>query len=54
MRYKIGDIFTFANGTEGKIVEARENIAGGEEYDININGKIRNVIFNEDGTIDYN
>lgn len=53
MKYKIGDVFTFTNGEKGKVVKTGENIAGEEEYDINVNGKIRSIIIDENGQVNY-
>lgn len=51
MRYKIGDIFTFADNTKGTVIEAKQNIIGGEEYEINVNGETKYIIIDENGRI---
>lgn len=51
MRYKIGDIFTFPDGKKGVVANASNNIIGGEELDIDVNGEIKSVYIDTDESI---
>lgn len=51
MEYKIGDVFIFQNGTKGTVASVSNNILGGQELDIDVNGEIKSVYIDTDGSI---
>ena len=51
MEYRVGDIFTFLDGKKGIVASVSNNIIGGQELDIDINGEIKSVYIDTDGSI---
>ncbi len=51
MDYNVGDIFTFPDGRKGVVANASNNIIGGQELDVDINGEIKSVYIDTDGSI---
>lgn len=51
MEYKEGNIFTFPDGRKGVVAKASNNIIGGQELDIDVNGTIKYVYIDTNGNV---
>lgn len=51
MKYEVGNIFVFPDGTKGIVANVLNNIIGGQELDVDVNGEIRFVYIDENGNI---
>lgn len=51
MEYKVGDVFIFPNGVKGIVANVSNNIIGGQELDVDVNGEIRFVYIDMNGNV---
>ncbi len=51
MNYEVGNIFVFPDGTKGIVANVLNNIIGGQELDIDVNGEIKSVYIDINGNV---
>lgn len=49
MKYEVGNSFIFPDGTKGTVVNVANNIIGGQELDVEVNGEIKFVYIDQNG-----